>query len=192
MTARLQAATRSEPPVLLRMEAGGHLQGSLDQTIEESTDLHSLPVRPAGAGLSPGGTPDVASGARARLPRVWSVRSENSLLSICSRDSVLSIGSSQSFASFGSVWSFASAGSIGSAMSAASLLSYQSSGSVLSHQANGSLLSSQADRDVGVGGATARCREESSPPVSWCPRSRCCGMPTDGGAPCTLTVSLSQ
>ena len=148
MTARLQEATRSEHPILLRMEAGGHLEGSLDQTIEESTDIYSLPVRPAGSRLSLGGTRDVASGARARLPRVWSVRSENSLLSICSRDSVLSIGSSQSFASFGSVWSFASAGSIGSAMSAASLLSYQSSGSVLSHQANGSLLSSQADRAV--------------------------------------------
>jgi prolyl oligopeptidase len=40
MTARLQAATRSEHPVLLRMEAGGHLEGSLDQMVEESTDIH--------------------------------------------------------------------------------------------------------------------------------------------------------
>jgi prolyl oligopeptidase len=40
MTARLQAATRSEHPVLLRMEAGGHLDGSLDQRVEESTDIH--------------------------------------------------------------------------------------------------------------------------------------------------------
>jgi prolyl oligopeptidase len=42
MTARLQAATRSEHPVLLRMEAGGHLDGSLDQMVEESTDIHSF------------------------------------------------------------------------------------------------------------------------------------------------------
>jgi prolyl oligopeptidase len=42
MAARLQAATRSEHPVLLRMEAGGHLDGSLDQTIDESTDIHTF------------------------------------------------------------------------------------------------------------------------------------------------------
>jgi prolyl oligopeptidase len=42
MTARLQAATASEHPVLLRMEAGGHLAGSLDQMIEESTDLYTF------------------------------------------------------------------------------------------------------------------------------------------------------
>jgi len=42
MTARLQEATRSEHPILLRMEAGGHLEGSLDQTIEESTDIYSF------------------------------------------------------------------------------------------------------------------------------------------------------
>ena len=42
MTARLQAATRSGLPVLLRMEAGGHLTGSLDQTIEESTDIFAF------------------------------------------------------------------------------------------------------------------------------------------------------
>jgi prolyl oligopeptidase len=42
MAARLQAATRSERPVLLRMEAGGHLDGSLDQMVEESTDVYSF------------------------------------------------------------------------------------------------------------------------------------------------------
>jgi prolyl oligopeptidase len=42
MAARLQAATRSEHPVLLRMEAGGHLDGSLDQQVEESTDIYSF------------------------------------------------------------------------------------------------------------------------------------------------------
>ena len=76
---------------------------------------------------------------------VWSLWSENSLLSICSQDSILSIGSAASIASIASVGSFASAGSIGSAMSAASLLSHQSAGSALSHQSNGSVLSSQAN-----------------------------------------------
>ena len=42
MTARLQAATRSDLPVLLRLESGGHLGGSLDQAIDESTDLHAF------------------------------------------------------------------------------------------------------------------------------------------------------
>jgi hypothetical protein len=83
------------------------------------------------------------------LLRVWSLWSENSVLSICSQDSVLSIGSAASVGSFASVASFASAGSIASAMSAASLLSYQSSGSVLSHQSTGSVLASQAGRTFG-------------------------------------------
>jgi prolyl oligopeptidase len=30
------------PAVLLRMEAGGHLSGSLDQTIDETTDLYAF------------------------------------------------------------------------------------------------------------------------------------------------------
>jgi prolyl oligopeptidase len=42
MAARLQAATRSDLPVLLRIDSGGHLTGSLDQTIEETTDLHAF------------------------------------------------------------------------------------------------------------------------------------------------------
>jgi prolyl oligopeptidase len=42
MTARLQAATSSNRPVLLRLEAGGHLAGSLDQTIDETTDQYAF------------------------------------------------------------------------------------------------------------------------------------------------------
>jgi prolyl oligopeptidase len=57
MTARLQAATSSGRPVLLRLESTGHLAGSLDQSIDETTDLHAflfdqlgLGYRPAAAG----------------------------------------------------------------------------------------------------------------------------------------------
>jgi prolyl oligopeptidase len=42
MTARLQAASTSDRPVLLRLEAGGHLAGSLDQNIDETTDLYAF------------------------------------------------------------------------------------------------------------------------------------------------------
>jgi prolyl oligopeptidase len=42
MTARLQAATASDRPVLLRLEAGGHLAGSLDQTVDETTDIYAF------------------------------------------------------------------------------------------------------------------------------------------------------
>jgi prolyl oligopeptidase len=42
MTARLQEATSSERPVLLRLEATGHLAGSLDQSIDETTDRHAF------------------------------------------------------------------------------------------------------------------------------------------------------
>jgi len=91
------------------------------------------------------GRPATGFPANATLLRVWSLWSENSVLSICSQDSILSVGSAASFASFASIGSFASAGSIASAMSAASLLSYQSAGSALSHQSNGSVLSSQAN-----------------------------------------------
>ena len=52
MTARLQAATRSEQPVLLRMEAGGHLDGSLDQMVEESTDIYSFLFDQLGLGYA--------------------------------------------------------------------------------------------------------------------------------------------
>lgn len=31
-----------QQPVLLRMETGGHLDGSLDQMVEETTDIHAF------------------------------------------------------------------------------------------------------------------------------------------------------
>ena len=42
MTARLQQATSSAWPVLLRLDLTGHLAGSLDQNIEETTDLYTF------------------------------------------------------------------------------------------------------------------------------------------------------
>jgi len=42
MTARLQEATSSDRPVLLRLTATGHQTGSLDQTIDEATDWHAF------------------------------------------------------------------------------------------------------------------------------------------------------
>ena len=42
MAARLQAANSSGRLVLLRLEATGHLTGSLDQSIDEATDLHAF------------------------------------------------------------------------------------------------------------------------------------------------------
>lgn len=42
MTARLQEATSSDRPVLLRLESTGHLGGSLDQSIDETTDRHAF------------------------------------------------------------------------------------------------------------------------------------------------------
>jgi len=51
MAARLQAATRSGLPVLLRMESGGHLTGSLDQTVEETTDIHAFLFDQLGIGF---------------------------------------------------------------------------------------------------------------------------------------------
>jgi prolyl oligopeptidase len=42
MTARLQEATSSDRPVLLRLESTGHLAGSLDQSIDETTDRHAF------------------------------------------------------------------------------------------------------------------------------------------------------
>jgi prolyl oligopeptidase len=52
MTARLQAATTSGRPVLLRLETGGHLLGSLDQTIDESTDIHAFLFDQLGLGYA--------------------------------------------------------------------------------------------------------------------------------------------
>ena len=42
MTARTQEATTSDRPVLLRLESAGHLAGSLDQSIAETTDRHAF------------------------------------------------------------------------------------------------------------------------------------------------------
>jgi prolyl oligopeptidase len=42
MTARLQHATSSDRPVLLRLSSGGHFHGSLDQTIDETTDCYAF------------------------------------------------------------------------------------------------------------------------------------------------------
>lgn len=43
MTARLQAATSSAEPILLRMESGGHGVGqSLDQLVGQVTDYYAF------------------------------------------------------------------------------------------------------------------------------------------------------
>jgi prolyl oligopeptidase len=42
MAARLQAATTSSQPVLLRVEPGGHGPSSLDQRIVELTDIYAF------------------------------------------------------------------------------------------------------------------------------------------------------
>ena len=42
MTARLQDATSSDRPVLLLLESTGHLGGSLDQSVEQTTDLRAF------------------------------------------------------------------------------------------------------------------------------------------------------
>jgi prolyl oligopeptidase len=53
MTARLQEATSSERPVLLRLESTGHLAGSLDQTIDDTTDWHAFLFDQLGLGYRP-------------------------------------------------------------------------------------------------------------------------------------------
>lgn len=50
MTARLQEATSSGRPVLLRLESGGHLAGPLDQRIDETTDWYAFLFRQLGLG----------------------------------------------------------------------------------------------------------------------------------------------
>jgi prolyl oligopeptidase len=42
MTARLQEATSSDQPVLLRLKSAGHLAGSLDQSVDETTDQYAF------------------------------------------------------------------------------------------------------------------------------------------------------
>ena len=53
MTARLQEATTSARPVLLRLESTGHLGGSLDQSIDETTDRHAFLFDQLGLGYRP-------------------------------------------------------------------------------------------------------------------------------------------
>jgi prolyl oligopeptidase len=53
MTARLQEATSSGQPVLLRLEPTGHLAGSIDQSIDETTDLHAFLFDQLGLGYRP-------------------------------------------------------------------------------------------------------------------------------------------
>ena len=54
MTAQLQEATSSDRPVLLRLESTGHLAGSLDQAIDETTDWHAFLFDQLGLGYRPG------------------------------------------------------------------------------------------------------------------------------------------
>ena len=53
MTARLQEATSSDRPVLLRLESTGHLAGSLDQAIDETTDWYAFLFGQLGLGYCP-------------------------------------------------------------------------------------------------------------------------------------------
>ena len=53
MAARLQAATSSARPVLLRLKSSGHMAGSLDQHIDETTDLHAFLFNELGLGYRP-------------------------------------------------------------------------------------------------------------------------------------------
>ena len=53
MTARLQEATSSDRPVLLRLESTGHLAGSLDQAIDQTTDWHAFLFDQSGLGYLP-------------------------------------------------------------------------------------------------------------------------------------------
>jgi prolyl oligopeptidase len=53
MTARLQEATSSDRPVLLRLKSAGHLAGSLDQVIDETTDWYAFLFDQLGLGYHP-------------------------------------------------------------------------------------------------------------------------------------------
>jgi prolyl oligopeptidase len=54
MAARLQAATSSDAPILLRLESGGHGIGqALDQEIEILADMHAFAFAQAGITWSP-------------------------------------------------------------------------------------------------------------------------------------------
>jgi len=53
MAARLQQATSSGRPVLLRLESAGHLAGSLDQVIDKTTDRYAFLFDQLGLGYRP-------------------------------------------------------------------------------------------------------------------------------------------
>ena len=53
MTGRLQQATSSDWPVLLRLESGGRLAGPPDQVIDETTDWYAFLLHLAGLGYRP-------------------------------------------------------------------------------------------------------------------------------------------
>ncbi len=57
MAARLQAATSSDQPVLLLMKTTGHLGGSLDQVIDETTDEYAFLFSELDLGYRPVATP---------------------------------------------------------------------------------------------------------------------------------------
>ncbi|MGE5827118.1 MAG: prolyl oligopeptidase family serine peptidase [Micromonosporaceae bacterium] len=50
MAARLQEATSSPRPVLLQLQPAGHLAGSLDQSVDEKTDLYAFLFNQLGLG----------------------------------------------------------------------------------------------------------------------------------------------
>ena len=80
MTARLQRASSAERPVLLRLRPTGHLSGSLDQTIDETTDWHAFLFDQLGLGYHPGrggqGVYEAAGGLAGlrRLAEAWHAR----------------------------------------------------------------------------------------------------------------------
>jgi prolyl oligopeptidase len=53
MTARLQAATSSSEPVLLRLESAGHLSGSIDHEVDKWTDQYAFFFDQLGLGYPP-------------------------------------------------------------------------------------------------------------------------------------------
>ena len=84
----------------------------------------------------------------------WSIRSEDSFLSIASKGSVLSIGSVGSFLSIGSIGSACSLFSVGSFASVGSALSSRSRWSLMSHRSVGRAIGRLGhrveDRDIGT------------------------------------------
>ena len=74
MTARLQHATSSDRPVLLRLKSGGHLAGSLDQVIDETTDWYTFLFHQVGLGYHPVAPAPVQADAQARVVHRSQVR----------------------------------------------------------------------------------------------------------------------